>query len=174
VAVLEVAGPVSVRLRVRGSTPYFDVFARLCDVDLAGHSWNVCDGILRRGDDGAGGRGAGEDRTGDGRTGEDRTGEDRTGEDRAGEAGEAAEADRGGWTELTVPMSSTAHRFGSGHRVRLQLSGGAHPRFARNTGTGEPIATATTASLRTVDIEIAHDLAGPGALLLPVVRGRVR
>jgi hypothetical protein len=130
-APLDIAGPVSVRLRVRGSIPYFDVFARLCDVDPAGHSWNVCDGILRL----------------DGGTGQD----------------------GGGWAEIKVPMSSAAHRFGAGHRVRLQLSGGAHPRFARNTGTGEPIATATAASLVAVDIEISHDPAGLGELLLPTV-----
>ncbi|QLE75601.1 CocE/NonD family hydrolase [Streptomyces rectiverticillatus] len=45
--------------------------------------------------------------------------------------------------EVTVPMSSTAHRFAAGHRIRLQISGGAHPRFARNPGTGEPRAEAT-------------------------------
>ncbi|MEW1691634.1 CocE/NonD family hydrolase [Streptomyces sp. NPDC091265] len=38
---------------------------------------------------------------------------------------------------LTVPMGATAHRFGIGHRIRWQLSGGAHPRYARNPGTGE-------------------------------------
>ena len=41
-------------------------------------------------------------------------------------------------------MSSTAYRFPSGHRIRLQISGGAHPRYARNTGTGEPATDATT------------------------------
>lgn len=40
-------------------------------------------------------------------------------------------------TEVTVPMSSTAYRFPAGHRVRWQISGGAHPRYARNSGTGE-------------------------------------
>jgi putative CocE/NonD family hydrolase len=43
----EVIGPVSLRLRVRGSSPDFDVFARLCDVDAKGTSWNICDGLLR-------------------------------------------------------------------------------------------------------------------------------
>jgi hypothetical protein len=126
-----------VRLRVRGSSPYFDVFARLCDVDAAGHSWNVCDGLLRIG-----------------------TG---AGADGGGSAG------AGGWAEIEVPMSSTAHRFAAGHRVRLQVSGGAHPRFARNTGTGEPVATATEDGLIAVDIEIAHDPARPCALTLPVM-----
>jgi putative CocE/NonD family hydrolase len=45
--------------------------------------------------------------------------------------------------EVTLP--ETAHRFAAGHRVRLQLSGGAHPRFARNLGTGEPLGEGTHA-----------------------------
>lgn len=44
---------------------------------------------------------------------------------------------------VTIALSSTAYRFAAGHRIRLQVSGGAHPRYARNTGTGEPLATAT-------------------------------
>ncbi|NWF27234.1 CocE/NonD family hydrolase [Streptomyces sp. PKU-EA00015] len=57
-----------------------------------------------------------------------------------------------GPSEVTVPMSSTAYRFEAGHRVRLQISGGAHPRYARNPGTGEPPADATT--LRPVRITV--------------------
>jgi uncharacterized protein len=66
---------------------------------------------------------------------------------------------------VTVPMSSTAHRFAAGHRLRVQVSGGAHPRFARSTGTGEPLATATR--LVATDIEVYHDQARASALLLP-------
>ena len=33
----------------------------------------------------------------------------------------------------------------AGHRIRLQVSGGAFPRYARNFGTGEPFGTATRA-----------------------------
>jgi len=66
---------------------------------------------------------------------------------------------------VRVPMSSNAHQFAPGHRLRLQVSGGAHPRFARNTGTGEPLATATR--LVPTDIEVYHDQAGRSALLLP-------
>jgi len=60
--------------------------------------------------------------------------------------------DADGWTEVEVPMSATAHRFGAGHRLRVQVSGGAHPRFARNSGSAEQIATATR--LVPVDIEL--------------------
>ncbi len=112
----EVIGPVSLRLRVRGSSPHFDIFARLCDVDAKGTSWNICDGLKRM--DGT------------------------------------PPADPDGWTDIEVPMSATAHRFAPGHRLRVQVSGGAHPRWARNTGTPEQIATATT--LQPVDIQISH------------------
>ncbi|MBO0654254.1 CocE/NonD family hydrolase [Streptomyces triculaminicus] len=46
-------------------------------------------------------------------------------------------------TRVTVPMSSTAHRFAAGHRIRWQISGGAHPRYARNPGTGASPVDAT-------------------------------
>ncbi|ARF58492.1 CocE/NonD family hydrolase [Streptomyces gilvosporeus] len=62
---------------------------------------------------------------------------------------------------VTVPMSATAYRFPAGHRIRLQISGGAHPRFARNTGTAEPPATATR--LIPADVSLHH----PCALVLP-------
>ncbi|GAA2732862.1 CocE/NonD family hydrolase [Streptomyces nogalater] len=47
-------------------------------------------------------------------------------------------------SHITVPMRSTAHRFAVGHRIRWQISGGAHPRYARNPGTGESPVDATT------------------------------
>ncbi|GID26239.1 CocE/NonD family hydrolase [Paractinoplanes brasiliensis] len=44
---------------------------------------------------------------------------------------------------VTVDLGHTAHVFRPGHRVRIQVSGGAHPRFLRNYGTGEPPGWAT-------------------------------
>jgi putative CocE/NonD family hydrolase len=118
-APLEVAGPVSARLTVSASAACFDVFARLCDVEPGGASFNVCDGLVRV---------------------------------------------TGGTGEVTVAMSSAAYRFGAGHRLRLQVSGGAWPRFARSSGTAEPPGRAER--MVPADIEIRH---GPGsALLLPV------
>jgi hypothetical protein len=67
----------------------------------------------------------------------------------------------------TIAMWPTANTFKSGHRIRLQVSSGAHPLFARNTGSGEPLATATT--LRVADQEIWHDAAHRSTLLLPTV-----
>jgi putative CocE/NonD family hydrolase len=67
---------------------------------------------------------------------------------------------------VTVPMGAAGHRFEPGHRIRLQVSGGAHPRFARNFGTGEPLATAVEpVATRTT---LHHDPAHPSALVLPV------
>ena len=42
-----------------------------------------------------------------------------------------------------VRMSHAAHRFRPGHRLRLLVAGGAHPRYLRNYGTGEPPGPAT-------------------------------
>lgn len=70
---------------------------------------------------------------------------------------------------VRVDLWPTAHRFRPGHRIRLQVSSGAHPRYARNPGTGEPLATATT--LRRADQAIHHDPQHPSAVLLPVLTG---
>jgi len=66
----------------------------------------------------------------------------------------------------TVQLWPTAHRFRRGHRIRVQVSSGAFPRFARNPGTGERNATAT--KLRPADQTVYHDPARPSTVLLPV------
>lgn len=65
-----------------------------------------------------------------------------------------------------VRLWPTAYRFRRGHRIRVQVSSGAFPRYNRNPGTGEPRATATT--LRAADQEVFHDPERPSAVLLPV------
>ncbi|MQY05809.1 CocE/NonD family hydrolase [Actinomadura macrotermitis] len=62
---------------------------------------------------------------------------------------------------VTVAMGATAHRFPAGHRVRLLIAGGAHPRFACNPGTGEPAHTA----VRTVPVDFT--VYDPSALVMP-------
>jgi predicted acyl esterase len=69
-------------------------------------------------------------------------------------------------TRATVTLWPTAYRFRRGHRIRLQVSSGAFPRFARNPGTGDPQATATR--LVAADQTVHHDPAHPSAVLLPV------
>ncbi|MBF6332227.1 CocE/NonD family hydrolase [Nocardia transvalensis] len=74
------------------------------------------------------------------------------------------DADRTGCA--TVHLWPTAYRFKRGHRIRVQVSSGAFPRFNRNLGTGEPRATATT--LRAADQQVFHDPQHPSAVILPV------
>ena len=69
-------------------------------------------------------------------------------------------------TRAGVRLWPTAHRFQAGHRIRVQVSSGAFPRFARNPGTGEPHPTATT--LRAADQAVYHDPDRPSAIILPV------
>jgi uncharacterized protein len=68
------------------------------------------------------------------------------------------EAD-GGW-RLAFTLHAAAHSFRAGHRLRLQVSSGAHPRYARNLGTNEPVGTATTMVAN--DVEIFHEGSGIG------------
>ncbi len=91
------AGPVRATVTVTSELEHYDVFVRLCDVDAAGVSRNVCDGLLRC--------------VGD--------------------------------QTVAVDLWPTAYRFAAGHRLRVQVSGGAHPRYARNPGTGDPLVEAT-------------------------------
>jgi putative CocE/NonD family hydrolase len=72
-----------------------------------------------------------------------------------------------GSRRIQIDLWATAHRFRRGHRLRLQVSSGAHPRWSRNLGTGEPIGAAT--SMIAADQTIYHDWAHPSALVLPVV-----
>jgi putative CocE/NonD family hydrolase len=44
---------------------------------------------------------------------------------------------------IRLQLDSVAHRFAPNHRLRLQVSGGAHPRYARNLGTDRDPATST-------------------------------
>jgi hypothetical protein len=130
---VEAIGDVSVELWVRSEAVSFDIFARVCDVDGDGASWNVCDGLTRV---------------------------SRT----AGESDGAAPGASGARV-VNVKLWPMGHRFAAGHRIRLQVSSGAHPRYARNPGTGEDPATAV--ELRAVDIELVHDRDHPSAVVLP-------
>ena len=79
----------------------------------------------------------------------------------------APESD-GSWA-VTVELWPVAHRFGPGHRVRLQVSSGAHPRFARNPGTGEDAAAASPESMRAVDLALLRDAAHPSSISVPTM-----
>jgi hypothetical protein len=69
-------------------------------------------------------------------------------------------------SRVTVQLWPTAYRFKRGHRIRVQVSSGAFPRYNRNPGTGEPRASAVT--LRAADQQVFHDAEHPSAIVLPV------
>jgi len=114
---VEVMGPVRAEFDAATTAASGDLFARLCDVEPDGRSFNVCDGLTRF-------SGAG---------------------------------------RVVVEMGPAGHRFRPGHRIRLQVSGGAHPRYLRNYGTGEPPGRATR--MVPTDTTVQHT----SALVLPVV-----
>jgi putative CocE/NonD family hydrolase len=121
-------GTARVELWVRTSSPYFDLFARVCEVDGEGVSRNVCDALTRV-------------------------------------TPERFEQQADGSWQVSFELWPLGHSFAAGNRIRLQVSSGAHPRFARNPGTGDDSPLAT--ELRAVDIELLHDHVHPSALILP-------
>jgi uncharacterized protein len=69
--------------------------------------------------------------------------------------------------EVSLQLTDVSHVFLAGHRIRLQVSGGAHPRFARNLGTGED--PATSATLAPTTLHVLHNSEHPSALSMPVL-----
>ncbi len=78
-----------------------------------------------------------------------------------------APAGEDGVRKVVVEMWAAACLFKRGHRIRVQVSSGAHPRYVRNTGSGEPLGTAT--KLVAADQRVYHDPAHPSAIVLPVL-----
>jgi len=129
---LDLVGELKATIYLRTELGHGDLFVRLCDVDGAGVSRNVCDGMVRL---------------------------------RSGDLEPAAD----GSVEVRLAMYPTGYRFRRGHRLRVQVAGGASPRFARNHGTEEPIADAV-ATVRN-HYEILHDADHPSHVVLPVLSG---
>jgi putative CocE/NonD family hydrolase len=77
------------------------------------------------------------------------------------------EAGDDGVLAVEVELFPTAYRVRAGHRIRVQVSGGAFPRFARNFGTGAPFGAATRAVKCRFDVY--HDARHLSYVLLPVL-----
>jgi putative CocE/NonD family hydrolase len=143
---LEIVGRVRLELFAHSSQPTADFFGRLCDVAPDGRSTNICDGLVRIQPEWEGSQ---SDRVSEG--------------SRRGISGE----DSGPCLRIEIDMWATAHRFQRGHQLRLQVSSGAHPRWSRNLGTGEALATSIQTAI--AHQTIYHDKARPSVLVLPVV-----
>lgn len=127
---VEAIGHVGVELWARADGPSFDLFARVCDVDVEGVSRNVSDALV------------------------------------SVTPGHAQRDTDGVWS-VRFELWPIGHRFAAGHRIRLQVSSGAHPRYARNPGTGDSAAQASVETMRAVTIEILRGAEYPSALVLP-------
>ena len=68
--------------------------------------------------------------------------------------------------QVDLRLTDIAHVFLPGHRIRLQIAGGAHPRFARNLGTDADMVYGTR--LAPVTHRVQHSSLYPSALVLPV------
>ncbi len=71
-----------------------------------------------------------------------------------------------GILKIQMEMWATAHCFRKGRRLRLQISSGAHPRWSRNLGTGQPIGKGR--QMKVAHQTVYHDQPHPSALCLPV------
>ena len=70
--------------------------------------------------------------------------------------------------ELTIDMQATAHFFGPGHRLRLEVSSSNFPRFDRNLNTGGD--NEQESSFVAANQTIFHDSRYPSHLVLPVIK----
>ena len=68
---------------------------------------------------------------------------------------------------VDVALYPTAYRILAGHRIRLQVSGGAFPRYARNHGSGEPFGSAI--ATRRCRFEIFADAEHQSCVVLPLL-----
>ena len=70
--------------------------------------------------------------------------------------------------ELEIDLGACAHRFGRGHRLRLEISSSSLPRYDRNPGTREQPALATSESSARATQTVLHDVRHPSRLELGV------
>jgi putative CocE/NonD family hydrolase len=75
--------------------------------------------------------------------------------------------DADGVVPAEIELHPTGYRFRAGHRLRVQVSGGAFPRFARQHGTDDPVAGAF--QVRPTRFEIFHAADRPSAVTIPVL-----
>jgi putative CocE/NonD family hydrolase len=74
--------------------------------------------------------------------------------------------DEEGFREIEVRLWPAFHRFDAGHAVGVQVSSGAHPRYARNPGSADPAFDA--ADTVVAQQEISHDGPSASRVELPV------
>jgi putative CocE/NonD family hydrolase len=71
-----------------------------------------------------------------------------------------------GTRHVHIDFWPTAYRYRQGHRIRVIVASGAHPRYARNLGSGELLADAVRFQI--AQQQIFHDPLHPSRILLPI------
>ncbi|MGH2481299.1 MAG: CocE/NonD family hydrolase C-terminal non-catalytic domain-containing protein, partial [Ktedonobacteraceae bacterium] len=67
----------------------------------------------------------------------------------------------------SIECWNTAQVFKAGHRICVQISSCAHPKYDRNLNTGAPLGL--TSEFVSAKQRIYHDAAHPSAVVLPVI-----
>ena len=62
---------------------------------------------------------------------------------------------------FSFDVSNIAYEFASGHRIRIQICSGAHPKWMRNLGTGEPVASAVRLKRAHVEVHSGSSVTLP-------------
>jgi len=75
--------------------------------------------------------------------------------------------DDGRTRKVAIEFWPTAYRFGRGHRIRVLVASGAHPRYVRNPGTGELLGEGETMMVQRQ--EILYGPEQPSGISLSVV-----
>ncbi|WP_045561702.1 CocE/NonD family hydrolase [Streptomyces sp. FxanaA7] len=70
---------------------------------------------------------------------------------------------------VRVRLDACAHQVKAGHRIRLLIAGGSHPRYARNEGTGE--LPGAGSELRPCTHTVHHDSGAVSRVILPTPSG---
>jgi uncharacterized protein len=132
---LDVIGPVRLIAHVATSAADTDICAMLLDVHPNGFAQRLCDGVVRR-----------------------------SRRSRRDDARRTVTVVAGDVYEVEIAMWDTAQRFLPGHRIGLQVSSSAHPKYAVNLGTeGDQTAQVDGVIARNT---LFHDSARPSRLLL--------
>lgn len=69
--------------------------------------------------------------------------------------------------QYNIDCWNTAQVFKTGHRICLQISSCAHPKYDRNLNTGAPLGL--TSEFVSAEQRIYHDAAHPSAVILPLI-----
>lgn len=69
---------------------------------------------------------------------------------------------------ITFDLWPTAYHFKVGHKIRVQISSGAHPRFFRNLGVAESLSTAT--EMKQATQSVYHDSIHPSHIKLDCMK----